>query len=809
MSSFKSKVKMSKCFYCDETMKDENLKAHCKTVHRQAKRVAGEASVDSFFKTPAAKVSKSSLASSSSTSGEQLLMSGGRKTPEDLFLTSPTPDDAHEEDSVTPVLVLDDDSMDMKELVKLVKNLDVKSGDSVNEIKLLRETVTSLALKLEKKVPEFAKPDEASPYDERILSLRDCKTVGDIIDTFDELVVEQETGLLLCELCFVDKESLGTKTPGQFKIRIDENEMEDEFFQPENINQSRKFINLKKSIKRHFKTTQHTDNWKAWNERENEKTAFKTRVYEVGMRIARICYEEYKEGNSKRHFEQEILKAVLNGCDMGDINHSDQFPRKFRPFVRNEVHNRTKLFLNTKLEQTGFEPALNISADKGTNVHRSRQFTTVKTCVPDSPNLINPIFIGQPVVKHHAGVDVTKSIEEEVNKFGIKSSQLEGASFDGAYFHQSVPNHMKASLNISDKFVASHDPLHKTGIVDAHIRKDSDFVWLTKVQEICSEIYNKFNWGKNYELLLDTCKELELTLASLTKFSKTRFANSICGVTINIRKDFLIIVNCLKKIIDEKKDSKIAKEREKAADAKQILKKVSNKKFVLELSGISDVYEVFGKVVNTCQLVDILPFERFDKVNKAIAELKAMIEHREHSKCVESYKKSKDFVGEFPESGKVNGHCKWPNYHADLSDLQTHGKYRGVQILKSFEEKTINTRLARKEGNLNITKDAIKIAETEIMSLAKRLHTDLDEKVFEKEIAEKIELTRNVCDLKSMAHKIKEKGSVLEGTLSAGLFVKSAKELTITVTDIPDKILKENFRMFLKVLEKHLKTKKI
>ena len=71
-------------------------------------------------------------------------MSGGRKTPEDLLLTSPTPDDEHEEDSVTPVLVLDDESMDMKELVKLVKNLDVKSGEFENEIKLLRETVTSL-----------------------------------------------------------------------------------------------------------------------------------------------------------------------------------------------------------------------------------------------------------------------------------------------------------------------------------------------------------------------------------------------------------------------------------------------------------------------------------------------------------------------------------------------------------------------------------------------------------------------------------------------------------------------------------------
>jgi hypothetical protein len=64
-----------------------------------------------------------------------------------------------------------------------------------------------------------------------------------------------------------------------------------------------------------------------------QKKYSKKRVYEVGMRIARNCYDAYKGGRSKRNFEQEILKAVLNGCDMGDINHLDQFPRKFRPFV--------------------------------------------------------------------------------------------------------------------------------------------------------------------------------------------------------------------------------------------------------------------------------------------------------------------------------------------------------------------------------------------------------------------------------------------------------------------------------------------
>ena len=75
---------------------------------------------------------------------------------------------------------------------------------------------------------------------------------------------------------------------------------------------------------------------------------------------------------------------------------------------------------------------------------------------------------------------------------------------------------MKNTNNLTQHFIATHDPLHKTGIADAHIRKDKNFSWLTNVQEICSEIYNKFNWGKNHELFLDTCKELEMTIASLT-----------------------------------------------------------------------------------------------------------------------------------------------------------------------------------------------------------------------------------------------------------------------------------------------------
>ena len=46
------------------------------------------------------------------------------------------------------------------------------------------------------------------------------------------------------------------------------------------------------------------------------------------MRIARICYSLYK-GGSKRSFEVEVLKRIQDGLDMGDINHSQNFPYKF------------------------------------------------------------------------------------------------------------------------------------------------------------------------------------------------------------------------------------------------------------------------------------------------------------------------------------------------------------------------------------------------------------------------------------------------------------------------------------------------
>ena len=153
--------------------------------------------------------------------------------------------------------------------------------------------------------------------------MKDCNTVEDILNTFDELVYEEETQTILCDLCFVEKEGEGNQAPGQFHVETEEDVLQDDLAEVTMKKRTKPFHNLIKSIKSHFEARLHVENWEAWCAKNDLKQSIIKRNHDVGMRIARICYSEYKEGNSKRHFEQEILKADLNGCDMGDINHSD------------------------------------------------------------------------------------------------------------------------------------------------------------------------------------------------------------------------------------------------------------------------------------------------------------------------------------------------------------------------------------------------------------------------------------------------------------------------------------------------------
>ena len=171
---------------------------------------------------------------------------------------------------------------------------------------------------------------------------------------------------------------------------------------------------------------------------ENEKVNMQ-RNYNIGMRCGRIAYAGFKKGSSYRTFETNVLISVQNGLDMGEINNSKNFPEKFLPHVTKEVNKLVGEFFQNRLKQTGLLPAMNFQAGKGTNVHRSRQFSTVVVVFPDSKILLVNIFLGQPVVKNHTAVGLASSIREEIERNFIKSEQIEGFSGDGQYIKWNVP----------------------------------------------------------------------------------------------------------------------------------------------------------------------------------------------------------------------------------------------------------------------------------------------------------------------------------------------------------------------------------
>ena len=83
---------------------------------------------------------------------------------------------------------------------------------------------------------------------------------------------------------------------------------------------------------------------------------------------------------------------------------------------------------------------------------------------------------------------------DELNSWVIQGDQVEGGSFDGQYFHLSVRScYLTEAIHLSDQFTCTRNPLHEGGAVDNHIREESSFSWLVKIQTICKEIFSTFN----------------------------------------------------------------------------------------------------------------------------------------------------------------------------------------------------------------------------------------------------------------------------------------------------------------------------
>ena len=263
-----------------------------------------------------------------------------------------------------------------------------------------------------------------------------------------------------------------------------------------------------------------------------------------------------------------------------------------------------KRFLSSKLPQTGHRPPLALSADKATYKHRSRQFLGAVTIVPGGPNLLEVISCGQPVVKQGSdGLALTQNMKNGFDDLEMLSCQIESTVFDGVYFHCSIQKHFNQLYEIKDADVLySYDTLHKSGLVDTHMCKKKEFQWVVEDTKVCQSLFKLFNWGANYEKFVEATALWKLHLRNLVGFSETRFENSRRQVYVNIHHEFPAIMTCLEQQIHEE-EFESAKAREKGDKAKELKGKIFNVRFLLTLSGLADIYEQFGIIVNISQMI--------------------------------------------------------------------------------------------------------------------------------------------------------------------------------------------------------------
>jgi hypothetical protein len=135
--------------------------------------------------------------------------------------------------------------------------------------------------------------------------------------------------------------------------------------------------------------------------------------------------------------------------------------------------------------------------------------------------------------------------------------------------------------------------------------------------------------------------------------------------------------------------------------------------------------------------------------------------------------------------------------------------YQNVKIEKDSSTATYQTRFAVAQSSATVQRDPIKQTHDNILMLLTRLEKDLRAEVFNKTTVQLIERIRFVTDIKSLAKEVKQKGGVIVSAIKCKLFVENIRAITSSLDEIPDEELGQNYKAFVRKLEKYIETKEL
>jgi hypothetical protein len=136
-----------------------------------------------------------------------------------------------------------------------------------------------------------------------------------------------------------------------------------------------------------------------------------------------------------------------------------------------------------------------------------------------------------------------------------------GISADGQYFRLGVPKYLDEHYEHDGHH--DHDPMHRAGLVDTHLRNAKrqgfDAKWLNDLTNQIGSVFEVYNWGKEFEHLLSTAKQLseegyDINLKLPRFYSVTKFANSVVIVYSSFMSDILALRRSIEESQEELRD---------------------------------------------------------------------------------------------------------------------------------------------------------------------------------------------------------------------------------------------------------------
>ena len=109
------------------------------------------------------------------------------------------------------------------------------------------------------------------------------------------------------------------------------------------------------------------------------------RMKTVGMNVFRERYMGIMQSKSRLDFEEDILRAKMNGQDVGDQNHSRKFAKSLDESLYKEIKENMKESMGKELDATGKRRPAGLMMDKMTPLKRTGQMHAVVIPVPENP----------------------------------------------------------------------------------------------------------------------------------------------------------------------------------------------------------------------------------------------------------------------------------------------------------------------------------------------------------------------------------------------------------------------------------------